>query len=115
MPPLLVLVRDLLLASRVTTAARARGVAAAVLRDPAALAGRPARRLIVDLNLAGAPEAAAAWHAATGGDVVAFVAHTDAAAIAHARGLGLATVLPRSALVARLDELVNVPPDPADT
>jgi hypothetical protein len=41
-----------------------------LVRDPARLAPAPARRLIVDLNLPGAVDAAAAWSRATGGEVV---------------------------------------------
>ena len=116
--PILVLVRDLLFASRITATARAEGVEIRLLRDPAALAGEAAgRRLIVDLNQPGALDAAAAWRTAAGGgaaeraaagrEVVGFVSHVDAATIAAARRAGIDHVLARSAFVEKLPQLLR--------
>jgi len=109
LPPLptLVLVRDLIFASKISATAKAIGCAVTMLRDPAMLAGRPGRRLVVDLNLDGAITAAGAWRAASGGEVVGFVAHTDAATIAAARAAGVDRVLPRSKFVEIIADVLN--------
>lgn len=113
----LALVRDLIFASRITAAGRDAGVDVTLVRDPAQLAGRAGRRLVVDLNLEGAIEAAAAWMRAGGGEVVGFVSHVDADTIGRARAAGIANVLARSRFVERLPELLGGgdPPSPAPT
>ena len=105
-PTLLILCRDLLLGSRITAAAQSAGVPFRVVRDAAKLTGQEGRRLIVDLNQEGAADAAAAWKAATGGEVVGFVSHVDGATIQQARGAGLDQVMARSAFVDQLPRLV---------
>jgi hypothetical protein len=109
----LALVRDLMFMGRINSTARAVGVPLKVIRDPAKLAGEAGRRLVVDLNLAGAIEAAGAWLKAAGGDareVVGFVSHTDAATIARARAAGVERVLPRSRFAETLPNfLVGAP------
>ena len=105
--PILVLVRDLIFASRITATAKAEKIRVVIIRDAAQLAGRAGRRLIVDLNQDGAIEVAAAWGKATGNDVVGFVSHVDAATIAQAREAGIARVLPRSRFVEQLSELLH--------
>lgn len=98
--PVVVLVRDLMFSGRIAAEARAAGVAMKMLRDPQKLAETPGDRLIVDLNLEGASDAAGAWRSASvGRDVLAFVAHTDAPRIAAARAAGLDQVMPRSRFV----------------
>lgn len=107
MPPsILLLCRDLMFLSKVTATARAAGVDVQVVRDPTML---PAvgTRLLVDLNQDGALEAAAAWKGATAGQVVGFVSHVDADAIARARQAGLDQVLPRSRFTADLERLLS--------
>jgi DNA-binding NarL/FixJ family response regulator len=104
---MLVLVRDLMFSSRITAAGKAEGVAMKLLRDPAALAGEGGDRLIVDLNLPGAIEAAAQWKQRTGGAVVGFVAHVDTETIQQAQVAGLDEVLPRSRFVAVLPQLLR--------
>lgn len=106
-PQLLILCRDLLLGSRITASAQAAGVAFKVVREAARLAGQPGERLIVDLNQDGALDAAAAWKAAGGGDVIGFVSHVDADTIARARAAGLDRVMPRSQFVQQLPSLVQ--------
>jgi hypothetical protein len=104
------LVRDLMFVSRITSTARVQGVAVKVVRDPQQLAGEAApgaARLIVDLNLPGAIPAAAAWKAATSGEVVGFVSHVDAQTIQSAREAGLDRVMPRSQFVQVLPELLR--------
>jgi hypothetical protein len=105
--PVLVLVRDLMFSARISAEARSAGTDVTVLRDPAALAGVEGRRLIVDLNLPGALEAAVEWKKGRAAEVVGFVSHVDAVTIAHARGAGLDRVLPRSRFVEQLPDLLG--------
>ena len=71
-PLTIALVRDLLFASKITATASSLGTCVQLVRDPVKLDGQPGRRLIVDLNLEGAIEAAQAWKAATDGPTVGF-------------------------------------------
>lgn len=109
----LVLVRDLMFSSRIAATARAAGVDISIVRDPIQLTATPGRRLIVDLNLPGAIEAAAAWTRSSAGsghapgDVVGFVSHVDSDTIARARAAGIDRVLPRSRFVETLPELLT--------
>ena len=119
--PVLALVRDLMFISRIGGAANAAGVALTLHRDPAALTaaaapadqqppGPAARRLLVDLNLPGAVEAATHWkQLAAGREVVGFVSHVDTEAIARARAAGVDRVLARSRFVELLPELLVAP------
>src|SRR5215217_7485001 len=92
-PDVVALVRDLMFSSRIGATARSLGVALTLLRDPAKLAGIAGRRLIVDLNQPGALEAAVAWKAELGGEVVGFVSHVDAQTIARAKAAGVDRVM----------------------
>ena len=83
-PPVLALVRDLLFASRIAAAAKTAAVEVKILRDPAELADQSAALVLIDLNQAGAIDAAAGWKRDTGGRVVGFVSHVDAATIQKA-------------------------------
>lgn len=108
---ILVLVRDLLFASKITATAKSLGVEFAVVRDPAKLVERAGERLIVDLNQEGALDAAAEWKSRTKGVVVGFTSHIDIATIARAKELGIDQVLARSAFVQQLPDLLrNSPP-----
>lgn len=104
--PVLALVRDLMFLSRITAAARNSGVGIDVVRDPQAIAGRTGRLLLVDLNLAGAVDAAAAWKQAHAGRVVGFVSHVDTATIEQARRAGLDQVLARGGFVQMLPRIL---------
>jgi hypothetical protein len=104
--PVLALVRDLIFASRITATAASVGTPVTLIRDPAKLGAGPGRRLIVDLNLEGAIDAAAAWRRATGGEVVGFVSHVDAATAERARAAGVDRVLARSRFVELLPDLL---------
>ena len=108
--PVLALVRDLMFSSRVSSTARQLAVPVKIVRDPARLAGEEGVRLIVDLNLPGAIEAAHAWKLAAGEgqqrSVCGFVAHTDAEAIGKARAAGIDRVMARSQFVQVLPELL---------
>ena len=106
-PPVLVLCRDLLFASKITATAQSLGVTAKVLRDPAQLTTQPSRRVVVDLNQPGALNAAAAWKRATGGTILGFVSHVDTSTIEAARASGFDDVLPRSRFVQVLPELLT--------
>jgi hypothetical protein len=109
-PAILVLVRDLMFSGRIGAEARAAGANVKMLRDPKALAEGPAEatRLIVDLDLAGALEAAAAWKAlSSAAEVIAFVAHTNADAIRAARAAGFDQILTRGQFVEVLPRLLS--------
>lgn len=108
-PPVLALVRDLLFSSRITATAGSVGVPIKVIRDPAKLAGVPGRRLLVDLNLDGAIDAAAAWQAARKAPAFGFVSHVDTPTIQRARAAGIDRVMPRSQFVQVLAELLATP------
>lgn len=105
----LVLVRDLMFASRISATARAANVPLTLLRDAAQLTATAsdATRLIVDLNQGGAIDAAAAWRAQPGREVIGFVSHVDADTIARARAAGIDRVLPRSRFVELLPDLLT--------
>ena len=107
LPPVLVLVRDLLFSSRICATARAANIPVKVLRDPAAVAGAEGRMLIVDLNQDGATDAAVAWKRDASAEVVGFVSHVDVETIARAKAAGLDRVLPRSRFVEMLPELLR--------
>lgn len=102
-----VLVRDLMMGPKITATARAEGVAVHVVREPGKLNDVPGKLLIVDLNLPGATDAAAAWQAAGQRRVVGFVSHVDTAAIEHARGQGIDQVMARSHFVTVLPQLLR--------
>jgi hypothetical protein len=104
--PVLVLVKDLLLSSRVTASATAAGLTCRVVRDPTKLAAQPGNRLFADLNLPGAIEAATQWRAATGRPVIGFAAHVDPDILRAARQAGLDRVLTRGQIVQVLDALL---------
>ena len=105
--PILVLVRDLMFASRISATARAENVAIKSVRDASQLAGEMGRRLIIDLNQEGAIEAAAAWKQQQGGEVIGFVSHVDKATIDRAKAAGIDRVMPRSQFVQLLPELLR--------
>ena len=105
--PVLALVRDLMFVGRISATARASGVPIKVIRDPAALSGEAGRLLLVDLNLAGAIEAAAAWKSASGGEAIGFVSHVDAETIQRARESGIDQVMPRSRFVEALAGILS--------
>src|SRR4051794_1315762 len=104
--PILILCRDLMMGSRITAAAQSAGVSFKVVRDAAKLAGQAGERLIVDLNQDGALDAASAWKAAGGGEVIGFVSHVDGETIKRARGSRLDHVLARGQFVQQLDTLI---------
>ena len=108
-PPVLALMRDLMFSSRVAGTAAELGVPVRLIRDPARLAGQPGRRLIVDLNLDGAIDAAAAWRnqAVAGMQVIGFVSHVDSATIQRARAAGIDRVMARSQFVQVLPQLLQ--------
>src|SRR5438094_800899 len=97
--PVLVMVRDLVFASRISATARAENVAIKSVRDPSQLAAESGTRLVVDLNQDGAIEAAAAWKQQQGGEVIGFVSHVDRATIDRAKAAGIDRVLARSQFV----------------
>ena len=104
--PILARVRDRLFSSRISATARALNCQVKIIRDPARLANEPANFLVVDLNLAGAVEAAAEWKTGSERQAVGFVSHVDAETIAKARGLGIDRVMARSHFVEVLPKLL---------
>lgn len=103
---ILALVRDLMFSGRIGAEARAAGATCRIVRDPAKLPP-DGRLLIVDLNLPGSIDAAAAWGKAQNKPVVGFVAHTDAQIVAAARAAGLGQVMARSKFVEILPQLIR--------
>ena len=104
--PALALVRDLMFSSKITGTARALGTEAVVIREPGQLTTQQGRVLLVDLNLPGAIEAAAAWRACNAAvRVVGFVSHVDSDTIDKARTAGL-EVMARSGFVQALPDLL---------
>lgn len=109
-PPKVViaLVRDLMFSSKITATARAVGVPVTIVRDPARLADTPGDRLLIDLNLPGAIDAAAAWAGADPSrQTVGFVSHVDTDTIHQARTAGIQQVMARSQFTARLAEILQ--------
>ena len=106
--PVIILVRDLLMGSRVTTAARRAGVATRTVRDPAGLTPEVAGRLaIVDLDLPGALAAGVAWGKEGGRPVAGFVQHVNTEVIREAKAAGVWPIVPRSRLEADLPGLLE--------
>lgn len=105
--PILVLVRDLIFATKIIATAKDTGASVKTIRDPQKLAGETGRKLIVDLNLPGAIEAAGAWCKEVGRPAIGFVSHTDTATISAARDAGIHLVMARSQFVRVLPELLK--------
>jgi hypothetical protein len=91
--------------SKVTAAARAQGLPLRVIRESSKLPAEGVK-MLVDLNLEGAIEAASAWKAATGGRAIGFVSHVDTQTIERAKTAGLDQVLPRSRFTATLEQII---------
>jgi hypothetical protein len=98
--PIILLCRDLLLASRVRAAAEGAGVALVTVRDPAKVGGTEGVTLIVDCNLAGALGVVGEFRAREGARVVGFASHADVETIQLARAAGVERVVARSAFLA---------------
>ena len=106
-PQVLVLVRDLMFASKIRSTAESMGIPVAMIRDASTLESAEGIRLIVDLNQPGALEAAAAWGRRTGKPVIGFVSHVDTDTIGAAREAGIQQVLARSRFVSALSDLLR--------
>ena len=104
---ILALVRDLLFASKITSAAQARGVVVRIVRDPNTLVNETGSRLLVDLNQPGTLEAAVQWKLTHARPVLGFVSHVDADTIARAREGGIDQILSRGQFVQQLDQLLQ--------
>jgi len=115
-PPVLAVVDDLMLASRISTAAKGLGVDVKFTRSAeavlAAARGTPPPTLVIlDLNGARANplEIVAALKAApslAAIPIVGFVSHVDTATIESARQAGVDRILARSAFVEQLPHLL---------
>ena len=108
--PVLALVSDLIFSTKISAEARAAGVPLKIVRQAAQLAQQPGAKLIVDLNMPAAIEAAAAWGKSTGKPVIAFVSHEDRATIDQARQAGLPRIMARSQFVTALPSLLTAKP-----
>lgn len=108
-PQCVVLIRDLLFGSKVTATSRAAGIAVKIIRDPARLTdfdGVP--RLVLDLALEGALDAAVAWKTRNPqGQVTGFLPHVAGDLIAEARRLGVDRVMSNGAFNARVEEVLR--------
>jgi hypothetical protein len=105
-PPVGVLVTNLFLRVPVDSAVRGVGAAPVGLASPAAVATSGCRVVVVDLDLLKSdPEPAVRSWIKAGIVVLGFGPHVDAALLASARHAG-AVVLPRSAFLGRLPELL---------
>jgi hypothetical protein len=105
-PVVLALVRDLIFASKIAASARAAGVQATIIRDPAKLANQTGSLLLADLNQADVILAAADWKRVTGAQVIGFVSHVDAKTIAHAKEAGIDRIVARSGFVEQLLQIL---------
>lgn len=111
--PVLALVDDLIFESKIAASAEALGVTLAVVRDPARVEARlaqtGARTLLVDLHVSGDPVAGirAAKAVADPPRIVAWGSHVAADLAASARAAGADEVLPRSAFVTALPEILR--------
>jgi hypothetical protein len=105
-PIVLALVRDLIFASKISAAARAAGVDARIIREPAQLVTLTGSLLLADLNQPGVIAAAAQWKQVTGMPVIGFVSHIDAKTIAEAREAGLDRIIARSGFVEQLPQFL---------
>lgn len=106
-PPVLALVRDLLFGSKITSTAKTLGTSVKIIRDPSKLPGQPGKRLLVDLTLTGAIDAAANWQKETGHEAIGFVGHVETAIIAAARSAGISRVVSKGQFVQILPDLVG--------
>ncbi len=105
-PRVIALVRDLVFASKITAAARAAGIEARIIRDPAAFPAAAGQRVFVDLSEPGAIDAAVQWKAVHRGEVIGFVSHVDVATAKQAHDAGIDRVLSRSQFTAQLDQFL---------
>ena len=95
--------------SRITATARAQNVDVRILRDAQKLLGVAGRLLLVDLNQAGALDAAVAWRAQQNAPVIGFVSHVDTETISRAKQAGIDQVMARSQFVTLLNDLLQSP------
>jgi len=105
-PAVLVLCRDLLFTSKITSTAQTVGVPVKIIRNPEMLNDAAGNALIVDLQQDGYLDAAAQWKQRTGGQLTGFVGHVHTDIVARARALGFDNVIPRGAFNARLGEIL---------
>lgn len=106
--PVLVLCRDLLFGSKITSAASASGVPVQMIRDVSKIpADSPSRRLIVDLTQDGYLQAAAEWKQKTAGQVTGFAGHADTQTLAAARQAGIDRILTRGEFAANVAAILR--------
>ena len=109
---LVLLAAELLLASRVSSAARRAGFAVRQVRDPAKLANLPVddnsapNVLVADLTLPGALDAAVKWQESSGRRAIGFCPHVATDLLRSARSAGLARVMVHSQLDSALPQVL---------
>jgi CheY-like chemotaxis protein len=114
-PPVVVLVDDLMFVSRIREAAKAGAIPVRTVRtaaDALAACRGGARTVIVDLDTPRLPvmetvAAIAADPALVDVHVIGFYSHVETERAREARAAGCGTVVPRSAFVRQLDELLR--------
>ena len=107
---MIALVADLIFASRITGAAKAAGRSVTVVRSADALAAKLDDSIglaFIDLDVDDAMEAIQTCATANPRPrIIAFGAHVDKDALTDAKSRGADEALPRSAFVARLEDLL---------
>ena len=115
MAPVVAFVDDLMFLSRIREAAKRQGAEVRAVRsaaDAAAACREGARLVIVDLDTPRLPvmdavAAVAGDPALSGVELVGFYSHVETERAREARAAGCRTVLPRSAFVRELDDLLR--------
>ena len=105
--PVLAFVRDLMFSSKITSTARAAGVAVKVIRDPEKLNQESGSKLLVDLAEPHAIATAMTWKQLHGGTVIGFASHVDTNTIFKAQEAGFDQVLSRGGFTANLENLLR--------
>lgn len=105
--PILALVRDLMFSSKITSTARAAGIAVKVIRDPEKLNQEKGVKLLVDLAEPHAIASAMTWKQLHGGMVIGFASHVDTNTIFKAQQAGFDQVLSRGGFTANLENLLK--------
>lgn len=104
----LVLCRDLLFASKITSTAGAIGAQIKLIRDVSKLESESnSNRLIVDLTQDGFIDAAVRWKQRTGGQVTGFAGHADVQTIERAQLAGIDRVLSRGEFSSNLPHILQ--------
>ena len=106
-PTIHLLARELMFVARIQAEARAAGVELSLCRDPSKLPDLPGL-LILDLDLPGAIDAAAAWQqAAPHRTTLGFYAHVNTDLATAAKSAGISRVMAKSTFFDTLPQLLR--------